>query len=439
MKNVVILGTGMAGFGAAHELRAAGIQAVAYDKHDYIGGHTASHCFEGGWVFDEGPHISFTDDPRIQGMLAQNVNGQFEAFTARVNNYWKGHWIKHPAQVNLFGLPTELVTKILLEFVELQTRAERPINNYEDWLRASFGDTFAETFPLEYTLKYHTTSAKNLNTSWIGPRLYKPKLEEVFRGALQAVTPDVHYISNFRYPSRGGFVSYLKPLKAIVDVRLNHDVISINPADRTLLFRNGVVAPYGALVSSIPLPVLVPMLVGTPQDVVQAASRLACSEVVVVSLGIDRPDLVDAHWSYFYDQDICFSRLSSPHMQSPHNVPQGCGSLQAECYFSDKYRPLVGKPENCIQPVIDDLRRCGILRDSDRILFKRALHTKYANIIFDLDYHEALATVHGYLDDIGIAYCGRYGDWAYIWTDQSFVSGEAAARKVLAGGGFPIN
>ena len=38
---------------------------------------------------------------------------------------------------------------------------------------------------------------------------------------------------------------------------------------------------------------------------------------------------------------------------------------------------------------------------------------RYANIIFDLDRAAALKTVHGYLDDLGIAYCGRYGDWGY--------------------------
>ena len=32
---------------------------------------------------------------------------------------------------------------------------------------------------------------------------------------------------------------------------------------------------------------------------------------------------------------------------------------------------------------------------------------------------------------MGIAYCGRYGDWAYIWTDESFMSGENAAEKVM--------
>jgi protoporphyrinogen oxidase len=112
-------------------------------------------------------------------------------------------------------------------------------------------------------------------------------------------------------------------------------------------------------------------------------------------------------------------------------VPEGCGSLQAECYFSPKYRPLDRTPEECIQPVIDDMRRCGILRQEDSILFANALHVPYANVIFDLDRTEALATVHGYLEEVGIEYCGRYGEWAYIWTDESFRSGEDAAQRAL--------
>jgi hypothetical protein len=32
---------------------------------------------------------------------------------------------------------------------------------------------------------------------------------------------------------------------------------------------------------------------------------------------------------------------------------------------------------------------------------------------------------------VGIGYCGRYGEWGYQWTDESFVSGEKAAQKVL--------
>jgi hypothetical protein len=65
-------------------------------------------------------------------------------------------------------------------------------------------------------------------------------------------------------------------------------------------------------------------------------------------------------------------------------------------------------------------------------VFRNVRLLRYANVIFDLERADALKTVHGYLDDLGIAYCGRYGDWGYMWTDESFKSGEQAAEKALA-------
>jgi protoporphyrinogen oxidase len=174
------------------------------------------------------------------------------------------------------------------------------------------------------------------------------------------------------------------------------------------------------------------MVRGVPSDVLEASQRLACSSCVLVNIGVDREDLSSAHMTYFYDEDICFTRLGFPHMLSPSNAPKGMGSIQAEVYFSDKYRPFTGSPDDWIEPVKADLLRCGLLRESDRVVFSKAVYLPYANIILDLERADALKTVHGYLDDIGIAYCGRYGDWGYMWTDESFKSGEAAAERALS-------
>jgi protoporphyrinogen oxidase len=214
-------------------------------------------------------------------------------------------------------------------------------------------------------------------------------------------------------------------------VRCGHELIRIDPKARTLHFKNGHVQPYDQLVSSVPLPELIPMIDGAPRDVLEAAAKLACTELVLVSLGLNKPDVIDATWTYFYDRDFFLTRLSTPHLQSRNNVPPGCCSIQAECYFSDKYRPLDRRPEDCIAPVIDDLIRCGLIAGEHEVIFRNVMHIKYANVIFDLESAPATATVHGYLDDIGIQYCGRYGDWAYIWTDESFISGERAASKAI--------
>ena len=430
--NIVVLGTGMAGFGAAHRLHSEGITPVMYDKNAYYGGHTASFRYETGFLFDVGPHISFTKDPRIQELFADSVEQRFETIQINLNNYWRGHWPLHPVQLHMHGLPEDVIVKVISDFVEARQLPEESPKNYAEWLLASFGRSFAELFPMQYTRKYHTTEAENMSTDWLGPRIYRPSLEEVLRGAISASAPHVHYITHFRYPSDGGFMLYLKKFMPMGNMKLNHELVSIDPHARQLKFANGVETHYDGLVSSVALPDLIRMMKGTPPDVVDAARRLACSTCVLVNIGVNREDLSRAHMTYFYDEDICFSRLGFPHMLSTRNAPPGMGSIQAEVYFSDKYKPFSGSADDWIDPVIRDLRKCGVLREEDQILSRKAMFLRYANIIFDLERADALKTVHGYLDDIGIAYCGRYGDWGYMWTDESFKSGEQAAERALS-------
>lgn len=432
MGKIVIFGTGMAGFGASSHLSKAGVRPIVFDKNTYFGGHTASFRNDEGFLYDLGPHISFTKDERIQDLFAGYVNHEYEALQVSLNNYWRGIRLTHPVQLHLHGLPHDLIVEIISEFVKEQNGEERPIANYEDWLVASFGRKFAELFPMQYTRKYHTTPASNLTTDWLGPRMYRPSLEQMIKGALAPWSPDVHYVSHFRYPSRNGFISYQKGFPEIADLVLGHEVVAIDPGAREVSFSNGSTADYDRIVSSIPLPDLIPMIRSAPQDVVDASRRLACSTCVLVNVGVNRQDLSESHMTYFYDEDICFSRLSFPHMLSEDNAPEACGSVQAEIYFSEKYKPLTMKPADLIGTAVNDLRRSGILREEDRILYRDARLIRYANVIFDHDRPAALEAVHGYLDDIGIAYCGRYGDWDYMWTDQSYISGERAAESVLS-------
>lgn len=430
MDKVVILGAGMAGFGAAHRLDTCGLRSALFEKSSFYGGHTASFSFDNGFIFDDGPHISFTKHERIQRILAESVKGEYEIVQARVNNYWNGYWIKHPVQCNLYVLPKQLTQSIIKDFVSAQQN-EQDFSNFENWLISSYGRTFAETFPMVYGQKYHTTPSHNMTTDWLGTRFYRPKLDELLKGASEPTTPDVHYVTHFRYPRRGGFVSYLKPLPELTDLKLGHELLGLDPDKRELHFRDEVKETYDFLISSIPLPDLIPRIVGAPQAVVEASRRLAWSACVNVNIGVDREDLSDAQWSYFYDPDIFFVRLSFPHMLSPNVVPKGSGSIQVEIYYSNKYKPLDRQPEQCMDPVIRDLYRCGLLREQDRILHRNARLVPFANVIFDHERASALSCVHNYLDEVGIFYCGRYGEWGHHWTDESFLSGEDAAQRVL--------
>ncbi len=428
---VSVLGAGMAGFGAVNRLHEQGVRPVLYEARPSIGGHTSTHFYDDGFIFDEGPHISFTSNKRVQQLFADSVDGEFHTLKAYVNNYWAGHWIKHPAQVNMHGLDPDLVARCVSDFVQASKIEKREICHYQDWLRAAFGETFAKTFPEQYTKKYHTTEARNLTTDWLGPRLYRPKLEEMLLGALKPEALDVHYVDTFRYPKKGGFVEYLKNFLPKAEIHCGFRVLQIDSSGRTLEFANGAQAPYRNLVSSIPLPRLIPMIRQVPKEVRTAAALLSCSQVVLINIGLNRPVETRAQWTYFYDQEICFARLSFPCGFSPSLAPPGCGSIQAEVYFSEKWKPLTGKPQDWIEPTIDGLIHCGLVKDRSEIVHKSTIFAPFANVIFDHDRQKSLKLVHDFLDDVGIAYCGRYGDWGYIWTDQAFLSGERAAGATL--------
>lgn len=422
----------MAALGASHQLAEAGITPKLFDKNAYPGGHTATFEFNDGFLFDDGPHISFTKSDRLQKLFADNVGGAYETLNAYVNNYYHGAWIKHPAQVNLHNVPTDLKVRCIMDFLSAAQREDRTSPaNYQEWLIRSFGETFAMHFPAVYGKKYHTIPPEMMSTVWIGPRLYQPNLEEVLRGALQQETADVHYVSHFRYPTNGGFAAYLKPFFDQADLALDHEVVAIDTAARTVSFANGRTEEYDQLVSSIPLPSLIPLIAGAPDDVRDAASKLACTTCVTVNIGLTRNDFSRATWSYVYDEDIVFTRLNFPHLMSPGTCPPGCGSIQAECYFSPKYRPLTVSPDELIEPVIADLKRIGILRPDEEIIHRDARVIPFANVIFDLEREEVLPKVHQFLDRSDIIYCGRFGEWGYQWTDEAFQSGEQGARKAM--------
>ncbi len=86
---------------------------------------------------------------------------------------------------------------------------------------------------------------------------------------------------------------------------------------------------------------------------------------------------------------------------------------------------------------VDHLLRIGLLKSREEILSLDARDIKYANVIFDFQRVPNLTIVHDYLKANGVHWCGRYGEWAYLWTDQSCLSGERAANEVRSLMGLP--
>ena len=132
-----------------------------------------------------------------------------------------------------------------------QRAATGDFKNYQEWLYASFRKTFTETFPMEYTVKHHTTTADNMSTD--GPTaVLRPTLDEVLRGALGPNTSLTHYVDFFRYPTRGGLTHTFSPSPATLRSRQATRSRRWTTCADNSGFANGRQADYDHLVSSIP-------------------------------------------------------------------------------------------------------------------------------------------------------------------------------------------
>ena len=65
-----------------------------------------------GFTWDDGPHISFTANEYVRDLFAEMVDGEYEECPIRPSNYFRGHWIEHPAQTHLYQVPEPLRTRV---------------------------------------------------------------------------------------------------------------------------------------------------------------------------------------------------------------------------------------------------------------------------------------------------------------------------------------
>ena len=63
------------------------------------------------------------------------------------------------------------------------------------------------------------------------------------------------------------------------------------------------------------------------------AGRLAFTQAVLINLGINRPDLSNTAITYFYDEDVIFSRVTCLICSIEKKPPPGCGTIPAESIF----------------------------------------------------------------------------------------------------------
>jgi protoporphyrinogen oxidase len=411
--DVVILGGGVAGLGAALKARETGRNAIIFEARDSAGGLLDNFTID-GFRFDHAVHLSFATEDKVRAIFDRTPY-----LTHPSDSYCfdRDRWLKHPVQNNL--APLDAADKVALIKSFLQRPSTLAGDDYESWLRHQYGDAIADRYPVRYTQKYWATPASALSTEWIGQRMRRAELDEILFGAMTTETPNTYYTKEMRYPREGGYKAFIAPLIADSAIRTGHRAVAIDSAARTVRFDNGAVVRYQSLVSTLPLPVLARITVDAPDAVRAAAEQLKATSIDLVSVGFNKPLIKDL-WFYIYDDDILASRAYSPSVKSPENAPEGCSSLQFEIYSRGEESRF--DAETLKDNVRYALGKMGIAK-ADDIVFVDHRVLRFGNVIFDRGMEAHRQRVLDWARGAGIASCGRFGEWDYLWSNQSLLSG----------------
>ncbi|BET12285.1 protoporphyrinogen/coproporphyrinogen oxidase [Pandoraea sputorum] len=413
---IAILGGGIAGLGAALRAKELGLNATVFEAGNSAGGLLDNFVVD-GFRFDNAVHLSFATEPEVRRIFDRTPYLTHPADSMCFDN---GVWLKHPVQNNLFPLSASRKVELIKSFLARPKDVDP--TNYEQWLLSQYGDEIARSYPIAYTHKYWGTPPDQLSVNWIGNRMRRAELDEILFGAFTAQTPNTYYTKEMRYPKEGGYKAFIAPLIQDARIELNSRVIKIDPTLKQIEFDGGTTVSYDRLVSTLPLPELVRMMTEVPAAVANAAAKLEATSIDLISVGF-KVELDLDLWFYIYDEDIYASRAYSPSVKSPANVPAGCSSLQFEVY--QRGRDARYSAQELKDNVRMAIEKMGIAK-ADDVQFLHHKRLPWGNVIFDIGMEENRQIVRDHLDARKVASCGRFGEWDYLWSNQSFLSGYRA-------------
>ncbi|MGH1429893.1 MAG: protoporphyrinogen/coproporphyrinogen oxidase [Neptuniibacter sp.] len=418
---VGILGGGIAGLAAAYELGKNGREYALFEKDSEVGGLLKNFTIE-GFRFDQAIHLSFADEKEVRDIFDQTP---YLAHKPESTCFETDLYLRHPVQNNLYPLSVGEKITLIESFCERQNLNP---NNYDEWLVHQYGEAIADRYPRKYTVKYWDCDASHLGLDWIGNRMHRPNLEQILEGAFSDKIPNYYYAKEMRYPKKGGYISFLDPIVRDVSVNLNHELYCIDLDAKQLKFSNGNSYHYQQLINTIPLPTLIERALKVPDEIKEAARRLEWTKVIIVSFGFDKKVNINSLWSYIYDEDIYASRIYSPSWKSGENCPKGTSSVQFEIYQSSKRTsPRFDKIiENCRYAI----KKMDIATVED-VVVEDLRVLPYGNVVFYNGVEQDREKVIKYLESKSVQCAGRFGAWEYYWSNQAFMSGLSAARKLV--------
>jgi UDP-galactopyranose mutase len=424
--DTIVIGAGPAGLGAALAL---GDSAVLLESRETVGGFCGSLNLDGA-IFDLGGHSFTTPHPEIRRLVFDAL--EMEEQKREAWCWLDGEWVRYPFQQHFSDLAdsgSRRACKIGLE----SAGGWRETENFDDYLDHRFGPGITELFMRPYNRKLWGADLTRLDTDWVVERVAAPlgatETSTFNNGRRKALSKE----AVIAYPAKGGFGEIFQALaRSVSDLRLGYHVTRIDPRTSTLQTASGETASWRQLISTIPLPALLPLIPNVPAAVRHAVSSLEGLPITLVMLVLDGQHETLRQRIYCPDENIVGHKIALNHNSSRWLRALPRHGIQVELSDVSPFRSS-RSVRTLVNGVVAGLLRMALIPSRDHVRSAKVLRVPFGYPVQTHSRSKNVAIAQDWLGKHNIYTVGRFGEWAYINSDEALHRGHRLGTQLAMG------
>ncbi|MEQ1762817.1 MAG: NAD(P)/FAD-dependent oxidoreductase [Pyrinomonadaceae bacterium] len=450
-KKVVIIGAGPAGLTAAYQLCKEGVESIVLEKDDCVGGISRTVNYK-GYLFDIGGHRFFTKVKAVDEMWREVLGEKKFLRRSRLSRiYYDKKFFFYPLKATnaLLGLGVLNSFLMLGSYLNAQMFPIKDEKSFEDWICNRFGRRLFNTFFKTYTEKVWGIPCDEISADWAAQRIKGLSLISTIKNALLASqnTSDGEIIKTlidaFDYPEKGPGQMW----EMVADIiQKDKSKVRMNSNVERILWKGGKITGLEIervgrrelvegtdFISSMPMQELCLKLDPRPPDeVIEAANRLAYRDFLTVSLIINKADLFQDNWIYIHDAAVKVGRIQNFKNWSPQMVPdpsKTCLGLEYFCFEGDGL--WTTSDEELVALATKELGLLGLVDAAD-VEDGSIVRMPKAYPVYDSVYADAVRIIREFVESLGNMHLvGRNGMHKYNNQDHSMLTAMLAVKNIL--------
>jgi protoporphyrinogen oxidase len=185
---VIILGAGLTGLSVAYHLEQQGFFDYQIFEQDARPGGLVKSETCNGFTFDYTGHFLHLNNQDASEFIKSTVDlDTFDTHKRRSSIFSYETYTNYPFQMNLHGLPTQVIVDCITKFVQRKQTTQNIISFY-DWVLTYFGQGLGDHFFFPYNQKLFSYPLDKIHHAWTGRFVPQTTLEDLLYGALEERT-----------------------------------------------------------------------------------------------------------------------------------------------------------------------------------------------------------------------------------------------------------